>query len=123
MKTGLTGAAAAAWLLAGAAAWAQSAVPAGAYQCQVLANGRYRPSTMGELHVGGGGYAAPAMRGSGRYQIDAGASTVQFSSGPLAGRIATLGSANGGAVLRFSRGDAGPRAESGDTLCFHRRAT
>jgi len=122
MKTGFTGAAAAAWLLVGAAAWAQSAVPPGAYECQVLANGRYRPSTMGELHVGGGGYAAPAMRGSGRYQLDAGASTVQFSSGPLAGRSATLGSANGSAVLRFGRGDTGARAESGDTLCFHRRA-
>jgi hypothetical protein len=122
MKTGLAGAAAAAWLVMGAVCWAQSAVPAGAYQCQVLANGRYRPSTMGELHVGGGGYAAPAMRGSGRYEVVAGASAVQFSSGPLAGRVATLGSANGNAVLRFSRGDNGPRAESGDTLCFHRRA-
>jgi hypothetical protein len=123
MKTGVTAAAAAAWLAVGAAAFAQSAVPAGAYQCQVLANGRYRPSTIGEIHVGGGGYAAPAMRGTGRYELDAGASVVQFSSGPLAGRIATLGRANGNAVLRFSRSDTGPRAENGDTLCFHRRAT
>ena len=121
MKTGLAGAATAAWLMMGAISWAQSTVPAGAYQCQVLTNGRYRPSTMGELHVGGGGYAAPAMRGSGRYEV-AGASTVQFATGPLAGRVATLGSANGNAVLRFSRGDNGPRAESGDTLCFRRAA-
>jgi hypothetical protein len=97
-------------------------VPAGAYQCQVLANGHYRPSAMGELHVGGGGYAAPAMRGSGRYELDPSALTVQFSSGPLAGRTATLGSANGSPVLRFGRGDTGPRAESGDTLCFRRSA-
>jgi hypothetical protein len=120
MRTGLSGATAAAWLAMGTVAWAQAAVPSGAYQCQVLANGRYRPSTMGEIHVGGGGYAAPAMRGSGRYELDPSALTVQFSSGPLAGRIATLGSANGNPVLRFGRGDNGPRAETGDTLCFRR---
>ncbi len=122
MKTRIAAAAAATLVLVGTAAWAQSAVPPGAYQCQVLVNGRYRPSTMGELHVGGGGYAAPAMRGSGRYDVDSAASTVQFSSGPLAGRVAMLGSANGSPVLRFSRSDNGPRAESGDTLCFRRGA-
>ncbi|MBL8836657.1 MAG: hypothetical protein JNL66_10445 [Alphaproteobacteria bacterium] len=107
---------AAALLSAAAIAWAQASVPTGAYQCPGGAARRGAPpSGLGEIHLGGGGYAAPELRGTGQYRVEGG-STVAFATGPLAGRTATLTSErNGRIALRFDSGGRGSGA-----ICPHR---
>lgn len=107
---------AAALIFTAAAAWAQASVPTGAYQCPTgTARRGAQPTGLGEIHLGGGGYAAPELRGSGQYRVEDGG-TVAFATGPLAGRTAALVSErNGRIALRFDGGGRGSGA-----ICPHR---
>ncbi len=102
---------AAAFLFLTAAATAQPSVPSGAYQCPGGTARRGAPPTgLGQIHIGGGGYAAPDLRGSGQYRVDD-SGTILFSSGPLAGRTAQITSDRGGRVaIRFDNNGRGGNA-------------